>query len=82
MKKYNTIEELYGALDDAISEYTNETISSTTFKNKITELNDNEFGVIIDKDLVRDNREDFNEEGYVSYNSYEEESSYDEDSDN
>ncbi len=82
MGEFKTPEELYTALDNAIESYTNESISSTQFKKKIDELNDNDFGIIIDKDLVVDNREDFNEEGHVSYeaSSYEEdESSYNDD---
>ena len=75
MKKIEKVEDLYQALDDAIDNFTNETIKREDFKKVIEELNQNEFGIKIDPDLMPDNRETFNETGLVSY-PYDEESSY------
>jgi hypothetical protein len=59
--------EFYQSLDDAISRFTNEEIGREQFEEIIDELNKNEFGVKIDKNLIKDNRVDFNEDGAVSY---------------
>ena len=89
-----TKKDIYIALDDAIDKYTRKSISKVRFLSIIgyisffikvrflsiiDELNKNEFGIKINKDLVKDYESDFNEEGYISYDSYEEESSYDDD---
>jgi hypothetical protein len=75
MKKIEKVEDLYEALDNAIDDFTNETIKREDFKKIIEELNQNEFNIKIDPDLMPDNRETFNETGLVSY-PYDEESSY------
>jgi hypothetical protein len=75
MKKIEKVEDLYQALDNAIDDFTNETIKREDFKKIIEELNQNEFNIKIDPDLMPDNRETFNETGLVSY-PYDEESSY------
>jgi len=75
MKKIEKVEDLYEALDNAIDDFTNETIKREDFKKIIEELNQNEFDIKIDPDLMPDNRETFNETGLVSY-PYDEESSY------
>jgi hypothetical protein len=75
MKKIEKVEDLYQALDDAIDNFTNETIKREDFRKIIEELNQNEFNIKIDPDLMPDNRETFNETGLVSY-PYDEESSY------
>ena len=75
MKKIKKVEDLYQALDDAIDNFTNETIKREDFRKIIEELNQNEFNIKIDPDLMPDNRETFNETGLVSY-PYDEESSY------
>ena len=75
MKKIEKVEDLYQALDNAIDDFTNETIKREDFRKIIEELNQNEFGIKIDPDLMPDNRETFNETGLVSY-PYDEESSY------
>ena len=75
MKKIKKVEDLYEALDNAIDNFTNETIKREDFRKIIEELNQNEFGIKIDPDLMPDNRETFNETGLVSY-PYDEESSY------
>jgi len=75
MKKIEKAEDLYQALDNAIDDFTNETIKREDFRKIIEELNQNEFGIKIDPDLMPDNRETFNETGLVSY-PYDEESSY------
>lgn len=75
MKKIEKVEDLYQALDDAIDNFTNEIIKREDFKKIIEELNQNEFNIKIDPDLMPDNRETFNETGLVSY-PYDEESSY------
>jgi|LakMenE18May11ns_1017448.scaffolds.fasta_scaffold5065083_1 hypothetical protein len=75
MKKIEKVEDLYQALDNAIDDFTNETIKREDFRKIIEELNQNEFNIKIDPDLMPDNRETFNETGLVSY-PYDEESSY------
>jgi len=75
MKKIEKVEDLYEALDNAIDDFTNESIKREDFKKIIEELNQNEFDIKIDPDLMPDNRETFNETGLVSY-PYDEESSY------
>lgn len=75
MKKIKKVEDLYEALDNAIDNFTNETIKREDFRKIIEELNQNEFDIKIDPDLMPDNRETFNETGLVSY-PYDEESSY------
>ena len=75
MKKIEKVEDLYQALDNAIDDFTNETIKREDFRKIIEELNKNEFNIKIDPDLMPDNRETFNETGLVSY-PYDEESSY------
>jgi hypothetical protein len=75
MKKIEKVEDLYTQLDDAIDQFTNEVINRKQFDLVIEQLNQNEFGIKIDKNLVPDNRETFNEQGMVSY-PYDEESSY------
>ena len=75
MKKIEKVEDLYEALDNAIDDFTNETIKREDFRKIIEELNQNEFNIKIDPDLMPDNRETFNETGLVSY-PYDEESSY------
>lgn len=75
MKKIKKVEDLYEALDNAIDNFTNETIKREDFRKIIEELNQNEFNIKIDPDLMPDNRETFNETGLVSY-PYDEESSY------
>jgi hypothetical protein len=75
MKKIKKVEDLYEALDNAIDNFTNETIKREDFIKIIEELNQNEFDIKIDPDLMPDNRETFNESGLVSY-PYDEESSY------
>ena len=67
MEKFKKVEDLYSKLDDAIDQYTNEIINKKEFDEIIEELNKNEFGIKIDKNLVTDNRESFNENGLVSY---------------
>jgi hypothetical protein len=75
MKKIEKVEDLYATLDNAIDDFTNETIKREDFKKIIEELNQNEFGIKIDPNLMPDNRETFNETGLVSY-PYDEETSY------
>ena len=75
MKKIEKVEDLYEALDNAIDNFTNETIKREDFIKIIEELNQNEFDIKIDPDLMPDNRETFNESGLVSY-PYDEETSY------
>jgi len=75
MKKIEKVEDLYEALDNAIDDFTNETIKREDFKKIIEQLNQNEFDIKIDPNLMPDNRETFNESGLVSY-PYDEESSY------
>jgi len=75
MKKIEKVEDLYQALDNAIDDFTNETIKREDFKKIIEELNQNEFNIKIDPNLMPENRETFNETGLVSY-PYDEESSY------
>ena len=75
MKKIKKVEDLYEALDNAIDNFTNESIKREDFKKIIDELNQNEFDIKIDPDLMPDNRETFNESGLVSY-PYDEETSY------
>ena len=75
MKKIKKVEDLYEALDNAIDNFTNESIKREDFKKIIEELNQNEFDIKIDPDLMPDNRETFNESGLVSY-PYDEETSY------
>lgn len=75
MSKIEKVEDLYSQLDEAIDQFTNENISRKQFDDIIDHLNKNEFGIKIDKNLVPDNRESFNEQGMVSY-PYEDESSY------
>ena len=75
MKKIEKVEDLYEALDNAIDNFTNETIKREDFRKIIEELNQNEFNIKIDPDLMPNNRETFNETGLVSY-PYDEESSY------
>ena len=75
MKKIEKVEDLYEALDNAIDNFTNETIKREDFKKIIEQLNQNEFDIKIDPDLMPDNRETFNESGLVSY-PYDEETSY------
>jgi hypothetical protein len=62
-----TPEELYAKLDQAIDSFTNESISRETFLKTINELNQNDFGIKIDPNLVPYNRESFNESGIVSF---------------
>ena len=62
-----TPEELYAKLDQAIDSFTNENISRETFLKTINELNQNDFGIKIDPNLVPYNRESFNESGIVSF---------------
>lgn len=62
-----TPEELYAKLDRAIDSFTNESISRETFLKTINELNQNDFGIKIDPNLVPYNRESFNESGIVSF---------------
>ena len=76
MKKIEKVEDLYQALDDAVDNFTNECINREDFKKIIEELNQNEFGITIDPNLMPDNRESFNEIGLVSYPNDEDESSY------
>jgi len=61
------ISEFYKTLDQAISDFTNEDITRHQFEEIIERLNENEFGIKIDKNLVKDNRIDFNEDSAVSY---------------
>ena len=68
--------ELYQSLDDAISRFTSEEISREKFEEIIDKLNKNEFGIKIDKNLIKDNRVDFNEDGAVSYIDTDDDSSY------
>ncbi len=75
MKKIEKVEDLYEALDNAIDNFTNESIKREDFIKIIEELNQNEFDIKIDPDLMPDNRETFNESGLVSY-PYDEETSY------
>ena len=75
MKKIEKVEDLYTQLDEAIDQFTNEVINRKQFDLIIEQLNQNEFGIKIDKNLVPDNRETFNEQGMVSY-PYDDESSY------
>ena len=75
MKKIEKVEDLYTQLDEAIDQFTNETINKKQFEEIIDQLNQNEFGIKIDKNLVPNNRETFNEQGMVSY-PYDDESSY------
>jgi hypothetical protein len=75
MKKIEKVEDLYEALDNAIDNFTNETIKREDFIKIIEELNQNEFNIKIDPNLMPDNRETFNETGLVSY-PYDEETSY------
>jgi len=75
MKKIEKVEDLYEALDNVIDDFTNETIKREDFIKIIEQLNQNEFGIKIDPNLMPDNRETFNETGLVSY-PYDEESSY------
>jgi len=75
MKKIEKVEDLYEALDNAIDDFTNETIKREDFIKIIEQLNQNEFNIKIDPNLMPDNRETFNETGLVSY-PYDEESSY------
>jgi len=80
LEGFETPQELYAELDKAIEFYTDETISRLTFTEVIESFNKNSFGIHIDPNLIVDNREDFNEQGLISYpldDSYE--SSYDED---
>jgi hypothetical protein len=67
MKKIETVEDLYTELDNTIDQFTNEVINREQFDLIIERLNQNEFGIKIDKNLVPDNRETFNEQGMVSY---------------
>jgi hypothetical protein len=75
MKKIEKVEDLYAQLDEAIDQFTNENINKKQFEEIIDQLNQNEFGIKIDKNLVPNNRETFNEQGMVSY-PYDDESSY------
>ena len=75
MKKIEKVEDLYAQLDEAIDQFTNETINKKQFEEIIDQLNQNEFVIKIDKNLVPNNRETFNEQGMVSY-PYDDESSY------
>jgi arginyl-tRNA synthetase len=75
MKKIEKVEDLYDILDNAIDDFTNESINKSKFNQIIEELNKNEFGIKIDSNLVPNNREAFNETGLVSY-PYDEEGSY------
>jgi len=61
------ISEFYKTLDQAISDFTNEDITRHQFEKIIEMLNENEFGIKIDKNLIKDNRIDFNEDSAVSY---------------
>jgi hypothetical protein len=45
MKKIEKVEDLYQALDNAIDDFTNETIKREDFRKIIEELNQNEFGI-------------------------------------
>ncbi len=65
--KIDSQEELYKILDNTIEQFTEESINRETFNSIINELNSNEFGIVIDPNLVPDNRESFNEIGQVSY---------------
>jgi hypothetical protein len=71
-----TPEELYELLDSAINSFTSENITREKFNQIIDQLNQNEFGIKIDKNLVPYNRESFNESGHVSYYDYDGEASY------
>ena len=62
-----TPEELYAKLDQEIYRFTNEYITREQFLKTINELNQNDFGIKIDPDLVPYNRESFNENGIVSF---------------
>jgi len=75
MSKIEKVEDLYSQLDEAIDQFTNESINRKQFDDIIDHLNQNEFGIKIDKNLVPNNRETFNEQGMVSY-PYDDESSY------
>jgi|LakMenEpi03Aug12_release.lakeMendotaPanAssembly.Ray.scaffolds.fasta_scaffold4619082_1 hypothetical protein len=75
MKKIEKVEDLYSQLDEAIDQFTNENINKKQFEEIIDQLNQNEFGIKIEKNLVPNNRETFNEQGMVSY-PYDDESSY------
>jgi DNA-directed RNA polymerase alpha subunit len=76
MKKIEKVEDLYAQLDESIDQFTNENINKKQFEEIIDQLNQNEFGIKIDKNLVPDNRETFNEQGMVSYPYDDESSSY------
>lgn len=67
MKRTETPEKIYEKLDNAIESFTSEDISRDDFLKIVEELNQNEFGIKIDPDLVPYNRESFNENGIVSY---------------
>ena len=75
MSKIEKVEDLYSQLDEAIDQFTNESINRKQFDDIIDHLNQNKFGIKIDKNLVPNNRETFNEQGMVSY-PYDDESSY------
>lgn len=79
LEGWETPQELYAELDRAISYYTEEIIFYDDFIDIIKKLNNNDFGIKIDENLVKDNREDFNEGGLISYteDDYSYESSYD-----
>lgn len=74
MNNIKTPEELYNLLDSAIEQFTEESINKNQFDLIIENLNKNEFGIKIDPNLVTNNRESFNELGYISY--YDEDTSY------
>ena len=76
MNKFTKVEDLYDALDNAIERYTSESIKRPEFEKIIEDLNKNSFGIVIDKNLIKDNRSDFNEHGLVSYEYDEEDGSY------
>jgi len=77
--KHTTIPDVWKLLEELIDEYTREEINKTTFNAGIDDLNTNPFGICISKNIATSPREDFNEEGYVSYDDSSYESSYDED---
>lgn len=76
MKNFKTAEELYKILNDAIESRANGTISEELFSATIDNLNKNPFGIVIDKNIIVSNRDNFNEDEDTSYDEYDEDSSY------
>lgn len=69
------ISDIWKELNKIMDLYLDEDMSYNTAVKKISELNENNFGIEINHHAVLD-REEMNEEGLISY---EEEDSYDED---